>query len=176
MNHLLAALVFLVMPAAALAQSPTEFEDWNRYAVGTSATLEMVSEAQGRNVSTIDVLTLKKKETDKITLSSEAVTEGTDKESSERIVRRETKRGECKSCKKVHKEPTTKDKGKEKLKVGSKEFEATILDITTYVCDEKESMTYRTWLSKEVPGGLLKMEATSEGVKVTVTLKSFELK
>ena len=176
MMHALVALLLLAAPAAAFAQSPTEFDDWNRFGVGTTATLEMVSDDGKSKVTTIEVFTLKKKEADKITLSGESVTEGTQKDSGERVISKEKKRGECKTCKKLHKEATLKEKGKEKLKIGSKEIEATIVETTTYGCEEKEAMTYRSWLSKDVPGGLLKMEATSDGFKVTVTLKSFEIK
>ena len=169
-----AVVVLGSLPAIARAQQPDEFELWNAFGEGSSVSGENLID-MGKVKSTTKLkMTIKKKEADKITLTLETESNGI-KSSSERVVEKGKKAVECAACKKAHKEPVVKEGGTEKVKVGDKEVEAKILDITTYGCNDKEGST-KIWISKEVPGGVVKNAMKMEQGTVTYSVTAFEKK
>jgi hypothetical protein len=84
----------------------------------------------------------------------------------------------CPTCRAEHKPSITTEKKKEKLKIADKEVLCYVMDVVPFDCKGAKTGTSRWWLSKEVPGGLVKREWTAEGRpgKVVDTVLDFDKK
>lgn len=67
----------------------------------------------------------------------------------------------CPTCRANHKPSIITEQKKEKLTVGGKEIICYVMDVVPFDCRGAKSGTSRWWLSKEVPGGLVKREWTA---------------
>lgn len=177
MNRLLTAVVALTVivaaPAIASAQGDP-FEAWNGFGEGSSVTSETAMEMGAtKNKSTMK-LTLKKKEADKITVTIETEAMG-QKNSMDQTYEKVKKAVECPACKKEHKAPAFKETGKDKVKIGDKEYDVTCWELTNYGCADAESKS-TACMSKEVPGALVKMTTKTEQYSMTMTVTAFEKK
>lgn len=84
----------------------------------------------------------------------------------------------CPTCRADHKPSIVTELKKEKLKIGNKEVLCYVMDAVPFDCKGAKDGTSRWWLSKEVPGGLVKRESTTEGKpgKVVDTVLDFDKK
>jgi hypothetical protein len=84
----------------------------------------------------------------------------------------------CPTCRVEHKPSIVTERKKEKLKIANKEVLCYVMDAVPFDCKGAKSGTSRWWLSKEVPGGLVKREWTAEGRpgKVVDTVLDFDRK
>ncbi len=153
-----------------------EWESWSSFAVGSSVTYEV--DVAGREPKVKRTVTLKSKASDAlVTVQSEA-----DAEPEEETIAKPSEKPtapdpsvKCVLCGK-HVAVEYKQ-SKEKLKIGDREIECTVLDLKTYDCKSTVSLHQRTWYSKEVPGWRAKVETELPGLpKSTVTCVAFTKK
>lgn len=180
--YALAFAVLCTIPAA--AQDKNEYWDsWNACGVGT--TIEV--ETKAAMMTSIATSVLEKKEEKVITLKVTSVTKMTGMEDQTSTmpmkIEKDQPKGpgtwECPMCKKKHKADTGKPTT-EKVKVGDKEIECTVTEMTAYDCDGKESGKTKSWTSKDVPGMLVKTHSKGQMMgqdyETTMTLTKFEKK
>jgi hypothetical protein len=173
---LLSLAVLASLPAVASAQQlKNEFEYWKGFGEGSSVTSEASFESAKGKTTSKTTTTLKKKEADKITLAAEDEVNGKKMPPRERVLEKDKKPAECAACGKVHKEAVLKEGEKEKVKVGDKDVEALIVDVTSYGCNDKETQM-RIWTTKEIPGFMAKMEIKNDKTTVIVAITAFEKK
>jgi hypothetical protein len=136
----------------------SEWEAWVGFAVGSSVTMTVETDGMKMKMTT----TLKSKSESELTLDQSVEMNGSTFPAGERTIAKQAvsatdAAGACPSCKKKHwGDPK---QSKEKLKIGEKELEATLVDIEVTSCDGNTRTTSRMWYSKEVPGWVVRMDA-----------------
>lgn len=171
--------MLLAAGGAYAQQQSSEFDKWNDFGVGSSVTLEM--ETSGMKIAM--TTTLKKKEGDKLTVETVTEMSGMKMPGQERVIEKPKSGGDAGAatkCPKCNKEAAAHckvtEKGKETVKVGDKEIECTVVEMTMSDCDGKESGSSKSWTSKEVPGGTVKMEGKFSGMENKQVCTAFEAK
>lgn len=169
----------LLAAGGAYAQQRSEWDNWCEFGVGSSVTMEM--ETSGMKM--VMITTLKKKEADKLTVETVTKMSGMDLPGQERVIEKpkgDGKPGEGFKCPKCNKDAASHakmtDAGKEKVKVGDKEIECTVVEVKMTDCDGKESGSSKTWTSKEVPGGTAKLEGKFGGMESKQVCTAYEVK
>lgn len=82
-------------------------------------------------------------------------------QSDENVIEKIPKPLPCPTCRGEHKPSIITEQKKEKLKVGGKEILCFVMDVVPFGCKGEKTGSSRWWLSKEVPGGLVKREWVS---------------
>ena len=103
----------------------------------------------------------KNKDEKKADDAPEVIIQGPMPFSDEVVYERGAKPQTCPTCRAVHKPSIITEQKKEKLAVGTKEILCYVMDVVPFECNGTKSGTSRWWLSKEVPGGLMKREWTA---------------
>jgi hypothetical protein len=93
----------------------------------------------------------------------------------ENVIEKNPKPFPCPTCRAEHKPSVITEQKKEKLKVGGKEILCYVMDVVPFGCKGEKTGISRWWLSKEVPGGLVRREwtATDKPGKVIDTVLDF---
>jgi hypothetical protein len=96
----------------------------------------------------------------------------------EEVIEKDPKPFPCPTCRKDHKPSLVTEQKKEKLKIGGKEVLCYVMDAVIFNCAGEKDGTSRWWLSKEVPGGLVKREwvAIDKAGKVIDLVVDFDKK
>lgn len=169
----------LLAAGGAYAQQSSEFDNWNGFGVGSSVTLEM--EMSGMKM--VMTTTLKKKEADKLTVETVTEMSGSKMPGQERVIEKPKTGGDtgaAAKCPKCNKDAASHCKmteaGKERVKVGDKEIECTVVEMKMSDCDGKDTGSSKTWTSKEVPGGTVKTEGKFSGMESKQVCTAFEAK
>jgi hypothetical protein len=146
----------------------SEFESWNRHEAGASVTLE--GEAGGYKFTA--TTTLKSKDKDVLKVETKTKVSGMEMDipAQEREIKNEE--AKCPACGKgAH--GTFKKSGKEKVKIGDKEIEVTVIDFTSSDCEGKENGKGKMKVSDEVPGGLVSLESEAGGQKIKMVCSAY---
>lgn len=80
----------------------------------------------------------------------------------------------CPQCRKEHKSEPKEEK--ETVETADRKFACIVVSDGIYDCTGRSIGQIKTWFSKEVPGWIVKMESTKDGVKVRLLLIEFEVK
>lgn len=153
----------------------SEWEAWNAFEAGSSVTMEI--EAGGMKVKMTS--TIKSKSDTEITLEGETEMNGMKVPTGERkVVKPSTPPSKadptCPKCKKEHfAKPTIT---KEKVKVGDRELETTVMEIVATSCEGNELGRSKTWYSKDVPGWIVRQDATFAKSSSKQTCLAFDAK
>ena len=85
---------------------------------------------------------------------------------------------DCPKCKKPYKgHSTVKTTKDQKLTIDGKEINCTLMESEFTDCEsDKVSSSSKMWLSKDVPGWMVKMESKTGGSETTMTVSKFEKK
>ena len=150
-----------------------EFSRWGAYEPGTSVTLKLVNETHKMVITT--TTTLKSRSGKGLVLESRSsmIVAGKkiDQPASTRTVPPKIKKLEPRG------EAPRPKTGEEKVKVAGKEYVCTWIETTIDVPGHKT--VSKVWTADAIPGGLVKMEATTTGknpMKVAQMLVKFEVK
>jgi hypothetical protein len=142
----------------------SEWDAWNACEVGSTVTIEMENSAM-KGMKTKRTTTLLKKEAEKLTVRVEMETSGTkipaQEQTSEKPKGGSIQKTDCPRCKKAWSTHGKWTKGgTEKVKIGDREVEAPIVEGKLYDCKgEKETGSSKSWVSKDVPGWNVRVEA-----------------
>lgn len=171
MNLLMLALLFAAQDDFAYS----EWQSWDGFEVGSSVTLE--SETGGMKVRMTNAI--KARTETEITLETTVEMSGRSMPGGERKIHKPSgpeKKPDptCPRCKKEHfGKPTVT---KEKVKIGDREVETTVIEIVATSCEGKEQGRSKTWYSKDVPGWIVKMDAAFAQSSAKQTCVAFEAK
>ncbi len=174
--HCLASVVAIVLAAGSATAQETienpEFTSWSKFKKGTSITLKTTSTAAGVSSEITATTTLVEVGADKLVLEYSSVTKVNNMEfkadPDKRDVMKTIKLPKvAKKDVKVEKQPTPEE-GTETLKTAGTEVKTKWYKNKAEVAGAKTES--KLWLSDEVPGGMVKMEATTTGA-VTSTMK-----
>jgi hypothetical protein len=194
----LAAAMLGVTLIAATPQSKdakpswADWNAWNGFPEGAWVTIDR--EMRGRHLWTT-LYTLTKKTPDRLTVTSTSLDkkkEGDDQpvlelpaipglpetNGDEIYYVKNPKPFPCPTCRAEHKPSIITEQKKEKLKIADKEVLCYVIDVVPFDCKGVKDGNSRWWMSKEVPGGLVKREFTAEGRpgKVVDTVLDFDKK
>jgi hypothetical protein len=161
---------------AATSQSRPTSDDWNAWSAFPEGAWVKLERNFRDAFKSTQTFTLIKKSADKVTVKLEVEKkkdEGDDQptvtlngvpfaNNNEYIYEKNPKPILCPTCRANHKPSLVTERKKEKLKVGDKEVLCYVMDVVPFDCDGTKSGTSRWWLSKEVPGGLVKREWTAK--------------
>ncbi len=161
-------LVVLALPGATafaeeLVPNP-EYEGWASFRVGATVRIESETSVEATKSVTRTTTQLLEVASDRLVLESTVTTISGGKELTAPVRKREVPS-------KISKDdlpkpdPSNTKEGDEELDVGGRKVACHFVEVTRIV-DGKKSVT-KTWTSKEVPGGLVKMESTTEGTPAT---------
>lgn len=176
-----AGVVLALLLIAAAPQSkdgkPTwnDWNAWNQFPEGAWVTIERDFRGQSKTSFT-DTLT--NKTADKLTVKTSIEDKRKDDkpaedqptvviegplfgQGDENVIEKAPKPFPCPTCRAEHKPSIITEQKKEKIKVGSREVLCYVMDVVPFGCKGEKTGTSRWWLSKEVPGGLVKREWTS---------------
>lgn len=143
------------------------WESWNAFKEGSSVEFQIDSP----DMKCTQVKTIAKKEEKVITLKTVTKTEmagRTHETGGEEPVRKTEGSAECPSCGRPPKEHA--DQGKwteEKVKVGDRDLACRVWESPEKMCNDNEMPKTKIWYSTEVPGHIVRLEATSITMKVT---------
>lgn len=171
-----AVLALAVTTASAEEIDNPEFASWSKFKKGTSVTLKMSSTAAGMTFETVTTSTLVEVGADKVVLESMGVTKVNGMEIKTPAAKRDlpktiklpdnVKKPDPKDAK-VEKPMGTFEEGTETLKIGGTEIKTKWFKAKAEIAGSKTES--KTWMSDEVPGQLVKMEATTTGAVVSTT-------
>ena len=194
---LAAAIVGVALVAAAPQSKDAKWSwnDWNAWSgfpEGAWVTMEkdMRGESKWTTMYTLtkktaDRLTVKstsldkkKEDNDQPTLELPSIPGLPETNGDETYYEKNPKAFPCPTCRADHKPSIITEQKKEKLKIGTKEVLCYVMDVVPFDCKGAKTGTSRWWMSKEVPGGLVKREWTAEGRpgKVVDTVLDFDKK
>jgi hypothetical protein len=178
--HPRAGVILALLLIAAAPQSkdgkPTwgDWNAWNHFPEGAWVTIERDFRGEFK---TSYSNTLAKKTADKLTVKISDDLQKDDKpaedqptviiegplfgQGDENVIEKNPKPFPCPTCRAEHRPSVVTEQKKEKLKVGGKEILCNVMDVVPFDCRGAKSGTSRWWLSKEVPGGLVKREWTA---------------
>jgi hypothetical protein len=152
-----------------------DWNAWNGFPEGAWVTMEKDSRGDFKTTFT---LTLTKKTSDLLTVKEDVEKKKDAKNADDQPVlvlpvpgfengewhyARNPKPIVCPTCLADHKPSIVTELKKEKLKIANKEVLCLVMDVVPFDCKGAKSGTSRWWMSKEVPGGLVKRESTAEG-------------
>jgi hypothetical protein len=139
----IAALVFaLVAPAG-----ETEFDYWTNHKVGSWVKLKMELEAQGVKVSVKTHHTLLESTAEKVVVEQKNKVSANGMDQEESTEKEEIFKGKDKDPIKIEKESD------EEIEVAGKKLKCHVIEGT-----QKETHKVKFWVSKDVPGGVVKAE------------------
>jgi hypothetical protein len=180
---LLATLIAAGQAHAEQVDNP-QYQAWSRYKAGTTVTSKMEIGAQGFNMTQDVTQTLKEITADKAVVEVAMTTNmgGMSRPMSQtREIPAKVEKGQEYITPDV--KGTMKETGNETVEVAGKKYDCKIMEFTGESARGGKS-NGKVWVSKEIPGGMAKMESTGEGgggggtmqatIKMTVT--GFELK
>jgi hypothetical protein len=149
--------------------NPT-FENWKKFAEGSNSTLSMTIEAVGQKMTSEAVSKLVKKEDDGVTIE---VSSSMEIAGQKQTMPPQTQ----KVAPKVEKAdaPTQVGESTEKVEAAGKTFDCKVYEVSKKQ-PNGQTVKAKMWVSDDVPGGVVKMEAKSEQANVSGVLKSFEKK
>lgn len=172
-----AAILALAMVAAAPQSGKPTWNDWNawnHFSEGAWVTVEREFRAEFKSTytdsltkKTADRLTIKtttpaKKDNQGADEAPAVVIEGVPLGQGDEIeIEKNAKPVPCPTCKGQHKPSIVTEQKKEKLKVGGREVLCYVMDVIPFDCKGGRTGSSRWWLSKEVPGGLVRREWTA---------------
>ena len=188
-----AAAIFTLAMVAASPQSGkpswNDWNAWNHFSEGAWITVERDFRGESKSTST-DTLT--KKTADRLTIKTTVPVKKDDNgadeapaviieglplnQGDETHIEKAPKPSPCPTCRAEHKPSIVTEQKKEKLKVAGKEVLCYVMDVVPFDCKGARTGTSRWWLSKEVPGGLVKREwtAADRPGKVVDTVLDFD--
>lgn len=162
----LAALAMIGLAARAEQVDNPAFGAWTKFAVGSNATLSGSIEAGERKMQMEMTQKLAEKADDKVTIETTATMEMMGQKHATPARKQEIKA-------KTEKADIT-EIGSEKVEAAGKTFDCKVYEMKNP--DPQSQGKAKAWISSEVPGGLVKMEANGPQGKMSYTLKSFEVK
>lgn len=176
----LAVLALAVSVARAEDIANPEFGSWAKHKKGTSITMKTVTSTGGMNIEILTTTTLLEVGADKITVETATVTKLNGMEFKAPGVKREigktvnVPKGAAK-LDPAGKPPGTVEDGTETVKVGGTEIKAKWFKAKLDVAGTKTES--KTWMSDDVPGLMVKMEATTTGAAAsTIKMELIEFK
>jgi hypothetical protein len=177
-----AVLALAVTTASAEDFPNPEFASWSKFKKGTSVTLKTTATAGGVASEVLMTTTLLETGADKLVVETATVTKVNNMEfkaSAKRDVMKTIKLpdGVKKDAKdaKVEKPMGTFEEGTETLKIGGTEIKTKWYKSKAEIAGNKTES--KTWMSDDVPGGLVKLESTTTGtVASSMKMELTELK
>lgn len=155
---------------AAAAPAADQIDDpgyvhWSKFKPGSSTKVLTSSETSGMKTSTQITTTLLAVTPEKITVevTSEAESSGT------KLPPR-TRKHDVAAKRPKPADPSLTKESKETLTFDGKSYRCTLSEET------RGTLHIKTWLSDEIPGGLLKAQITDDGVSITSNLVDFKIK
>ena len=180
----LSAVLLILAAGPGLAQESVEngeFTSWSKFKKGTSITTKMTSTAAGMSSEITMTITLADVAADKVVLEQAGVTKAMGMEFKMPAVKRDVPRtvalpkGAPKPPAPGSKPEGTYEEGTETLKVGGTEVKAKWYKVKNEMGGVKSDA--KMWISEDVPGMMVKMEATTTGAVASETkLELLELK
>ena len=146
-----------------------QFECWKKFAEGSNSTITTVIENKGNKFTTVSTNKLVAKADDKMEIEISGTVDMLG-QSRALPVQKQTVPAKMEK----DKVPTQVAEATEKVEAAGKTFECKIYEFKRDVSGKP--MTAKCWLSDEVPGGVVKMEAKTEEGGISAILKSFEAK
>ncbi len=165
------AVLFVMMVAAPLARAEQvdnpAYEAWAKFGVGSSETLHSSMQAGGQSMEMESTRTLKEKTDDHLVITVQATMNmmGQQHTTPER-----TMTIPAKTQKKDVKELGTED-----VQAAGQTFSCKVFEVKGINPQEPGAFA-KIWVSPEVPGGVVKMQAGSPRGTITSTLKSYDKK
>lgn len=167
-----ALAVGVVMLCAGLAYGEMvdnpQYQGWKKFGEGSSATLTSTMSAGGQKIESESVRKLVSKADDSVTIEVTASVTFAGQSHS-------TPPHEQKIAAQIDKKDADVSTSNEKVEAAGKTFDCKVYNITQATPDGK-SVTAKVWITDEVPGGVVKMEAKTDRGDVTSILKSYEAK
>lgn len=168
----------LVLAAPALSQSKdasppvNNWAAWAAYPEGAWVTRQIDRRGQSKDSYT---QTLTKKTADLITVKEEMEKKDDPNaaaqpplilpvpgfENGEWHYARTEKPAPCPTCGSAHKASLVTPQKAEKIKIGTKDILCLVIDVVPFDCKGEKDGTSRWWISKDVPGGLVKRETVA---------------
>jgi len=171
MPMVLCAMVLVVVAAAAARAEQVEdprYAAWKDYAIGSSASYETETAAGGQKMLFESTHKLLEKADDHVTVE---VTTSYTIDGAKHSVPPQKQNIAAKSEKK-----NVAEKESEDVKAAGKTYTCKVYEVKETTPTNGKEVTAKVWVSKDVPGGMVKMEASTDQGKVTSTLKSSETK
>jgi hypothetical protein len=148
-----------------------DWTSWSSFSEGAWVTIER----DFRGSKSTSTITLTKKAADRLTVKWSKEKEKDEKKaedepefileglpfSDEMVYEKNPKQILCPTCRANHKASIISAQKKEKITVGGKEILCYVMEVVPFDCRGAKSGMSRWWLSKEVPGGLVKREWTA---------------
>lgn len=172
------SLTFCALVEARQARGKTDYTEWNSwtgFAEGAWVTIEKDFRGQSKTSftltltkKTVDALTVKQTDEprpkrDDVEVEGPLTVPGLPFENGEWHYVRNPKPLPCPTCGAVHKESLVAEHKKEKVKVADKELLCQVLEVIPFDCNGVKEGTSLWWLSRDVPGWLVKREFKAEG-------------
>lgn len=183
----LALCAFLDAQQAKAKTDYSEWNSWTGFAEGAWVTIEKDFRGQSKTTftltltkKTLDALTVKqtdepKAKRDDIEVERPLTVPGLPFENGEWRYVRNPKPFPCPTCGAAHKDSLVTEQKKERVKVADKELLCQVLEVIPFDCNGTKQGTSVWWLSKDVPGWLVKREFKADGKlgKVVDTVLDF---
>jgi imidazole glycerol phosphate synthase subunit HisF len=176
----LAVLALAVSAARAEDVANPEFASWAKHKKGTSITMKTVTSTGGMNIEILATTTLLEVGADKVTVETATVSKINGMEfkapgAKREIAKTVTVPGGTPKVDPKAKPPGTVEDGTETVKVGGVEIKAKWFKAKVDVAGNKTES--KTWMSDDVPGLMVKMEATTTGAATSsVKMELIEFK
>ncbi|HTL29438.1 MAG TPA: hypothetical protein VL282_09455 [Tepidisphaeraceae bacterium] len=163
-------LLSCVISARAEQVANPQFDHWTKFGEGSSATVTTTIDAGGQKMSSESTNKLTAKAEDNLTVEiSGSMEVAGQKHTIPTQTQKVTKMVEKADAPQQVTEKT------EKVEAAGKTFECKVYELTKAL-PNGQTIKAKTWMSTDVPGGVVKMEAKSETGNFTAVLKSFETK
>lgn len=145
-----------------------QYQAWARYEVGSSETLEgNIDGGNGQKMSMLSTHTLKEKSGDQVTIEITVTMEVMGQKHSsppqQQVIHAKSEKQDVDEV------------GKEEVSAAGRSFHCTVYEAHS-PNPKADDAKAKIWVSDEVPGGVVKMEATTPHGSITSLLKSFEIK
>ena len=151
---------------AATVDNP-QFANWNRFNVGSNSTLTTNIETGGQKIATESTNTLVEKGADKVVVEVSGTMEVAGKRNAIPAQKQTIPA-------KIDSQSINKVAG-EKIDAAGKTFDCAVYEMVNPDPAQKDAKA-KVWISDEVPGGVVKLEANMPQGSVNGSLKSFEVK
>jgi hypothetical protein len=184
MIALFSAACCTMLVASVGAEDNPGYTSWAKFKPGTSTTMTMTSDAGGQSSKTETKTTLTEVKPDKVVLSvvmsMEAGGQKMDMPAQSMEIPKTIETPKAPDGATAAATDAAKANSKtseETVKVGGGEYKAKVTESTVEAGGSKT--VSKVWMSDEVPGGMIKMEATTDGPMKSVTkseLKAFDKK
>jgi hypothetical protein len=165
-----AAMISIAGLARAEEIANPTFENWKKFAEGSSATISTTIDANGQKMNSETTNKLASKADDAITVEVSGTMEAFGQ-------KRPIPTQSQKVPPKVEKAdaPVQVGESTEKVEAAGKTFDCKVYEVTKKM-PNGQTIKAKSWVSDDVPGGVVKMEVKSDQANVTGLLKSFEKK